>query len=130
MSTATARVRPQQHAPKATPELVQLRVIETVKAGTSPAKLLLILVIPVILIVLANLYINTQMAQTAYELREKQVELIRLTEKNEALEQQLQVVSSPATLEENAKRLGMVPAPDALFISIKKNSIQKNLSDF
>lgn len=130
MNTAAARVRPQQQARTPEVQRTPLRIVENVKTGASPKKYLAVVILPMLALILFNLYLNALMAETAYSLQENRRELVLVNESNEALLRDLQVVSSPSTLEENAKRLGMEPAPQSLFISVEKQAIAKNVSDF
>lgn len=130
MNTAAARVKPRQLATQNAVAVSSLKVIDSPGTRPSKVKLLLIVLVPLILVMLAHFYINTQMAQTAFEVRNMSREYILLTEKNEALKHEIQKASSPTVLEKNAVRLGMVPARESLFISVEKNAIGRNIKDF
>lgn len=130
MSTATARVRPQQQPRIATQTPPSFRVIQGEKNPKSHLTVLLVMVSAFIAVILVNLIINTQMAQTAHELRDMNRELILTTEENNALLQQLQTASSPAVLEQNAVRLGMTPAKVAGYVSLTTQGIKTDIKDF
>lgn len=130
MRTAAARVRPKPQVQHKAVAVSSLKVIDSPNTKASKVKLLLIVLIPLVAVILVNFYINTQMAQTAFEMRNMSREYILLTEQNAALKQEIQLASSPTVLEKNAVRLGMVPAREALFVSVEKNAIQRNIKDF
>lgn len=129
MSTAAARVQPQ---PKRDSIQVPrtLRVIEGGKNPASHFSLLMVMLMALVAVMVANLIINTQMAQTAHQLRDMNRELILLNEENNALQQELQTASSPAVLEQNAVRLGMVPARVAGYVSLSKQEVKKDIKNF
>lgn len=72
---------------------------------------------------LAVLLLNTQMAATAYQLREEQLTLNRLNETEASLRAQVERAGSPAVLEERAEELGMVPAEDVRFVHLERGEI-------
>ncbi|GAB2992608.1 MAG TPA: hypothetical protein VKY71_13845 [Actinotalea caeni] len=72
---------------------------------------------------LGALALNTAMATTAYVLRERQVELARLTESEQQLTATVEQLSSPAQLANQAQRLGMVPAEGLSYIDLETGTI-------
>lgn len=72
---------------------------------------------------LGALVLNTQMAATAYEIHDRQIELNRLDEAEASLRAQVEVAGSPATLQRTAEELGMVPAEGMRFIQLADGAI-------
>ena len=125
MTSSALRTRPAQ--PRREQSRPPLRVI-TSEAGPRAAFPVLAIVALVLIAVLAvNLFITTQMAQTAYEIRDSRAELVRLTEETQSLRQKLQVASSPAALQKAADAQGMVPAGQAGFIKLSEGSVEGGL---
>lgn len=122
MTSSAVRTRPAQSASEN--RRPQLRVIES-PVGPRAAFPMLAVVGLVLLAVLAvNLFITTQMAQTAYEIRDSRSELVRLTEETQSLRQQLQVASSPGALQKAAADEGMVPAGQTGFIHLGESRVE------
>jgi hypothetical protein len=69
------------------------------------------------------LLLNTAMAQTAFDMQAKQIELARLTERQQDLTQQLEIAASPQALAERARAMGMVPAPAPAFVDLTEGAI-------
>lgn len=123
-SAALSRTRPARTPRTRVKHVPELRVIES-PSGPKAALPFIIVVVSVLLAVLAaNLFLNTQMAQKSYEIRDKQVELTYLNEQTQALQQRLQSESSPANLEKQARALGMVPAGPTGFITLSTGSVE------
>ncbi|MDO5034365.1 MAG: hypothetical protein Q4E01_03160 [Actinomycetaceae bacterium] len=117
-----AKTRPMQ--PARTLSTPPLRVIAS-ETGPRAAFPVLAVVALVLLAVLAvNLLITTQMAQTAYEIRDSRAELVRLTEETQSLRQRLQVASSPSALKKAAESQGMVPAGQTGFIQLGEGRVE------
>jgi hypothetical protein len=72
---------------------------------------------------LGALLLNVAMAQSAFDIRNRQIEVARLTERAQDLEQQLQRAASPASLAGRARALGMVPAPAPAFLRLSDGAI-------
>ena len=72
---------------------------------------------------LGALALNTAMATTAYEIRDKQAELAELTEQQEALTAQFDGMSSPSELADAAAAIGMVPAEGLSYIDLADGTI-------
>ncbi len=72
---------------------------------------------------LGALLLNTAMAQTSFDIQDKQIELARLSERHQELAQLLEVASSPPALAERARALGMVPAPAPAFLNLTEGAI-------
>ncbi|MDO5719971.1 MAG: hypothetical protein Q4P05_04490 [Actinomycetaceae bacterium] len=123
-SAALSRTRPARTPRTRVKQVPELRVIES-PSGPRAALPFISVVVSVLLAVLAaNLFLNTQMAQKSYEIRDKQVELTYLNEQTQALQQRLQSESSPANLEKQARDLGMVPAGPTGFITLSTGSVE------
>ena len=89
----------------------QLRVISGASRATSSSLPFLALVIMVLAgALVASMLLNAKMADTAYRMKEKQVELNVAEDHVETLRTQVQEASAPDALAARAKELGMVPA--------------------
>lgn len=123
-SAAISRTRPAQTTRTRVNQTPELRVIES-QHGPRAALPFILVVVSVLLTVLAiNLFLNTQMAQTSYDIRDKQIELNYLNEQTQTLQQRLQVASSPSNLERAARAQGMVPAGPTGFITLSTGSVE------
>jgi hypothetical protein len=69
------------------------------------------------------LLLNTAMAQTSFDIQAKQIELARLSERQQGLTQQLEITASPQALAERARGMGMVPAPAPAFLNLTEGAI-------
>lgn len=100
-----------------------LRVIE----GTTPKRHQLAVLIVTVIVVLgaiaASMVLHTQMAKTAYAIRELQIELNTLQAQAWNAQTELGALESAASLEEKAHKLGMVPATISGTISIADSSV-------
>ena len=72
---------------------------------------------------LGVLLLNTSMAQASFTIQERQVQLARLTEREQDLAQRLQVAESPQSVAERALAAGMVPAPPPAFLDLAQGTI-------
>lgn len=123
MTSAAVKTHPVQSPREEALTRPRLRVIES-QNGPRVAFPVLIVIAVVLLSVLAvNLFITTQMAQTAYKIRDSRAELVQLTEQTQTLQQQLQVASSPSALREAASEQGMVPAGQTGFIQLSTGKV-------
>jgi cell division protein FtsB len=62
------------------------------------------------------LLLNTVLAQDAYTLHSLQKETAALADTEQALAQQVAQAENPAVLAERARSLGLVPAPNPVFV--------------
>ena len=72
---------------------------------------------------LGVLLLNTSMAQTSFTIQERQVQLARLSERQQDLAQRLEVAESPQSVAERALAAGMVPAPPPAFLDLAQGTI-------
>lgn len=75
---------------------------------------------------LGGLVINTSLNQGAFTLSELQAERVLLAEREEALVEEIAVASSPLRLEEEARKLGMVPQEAPAFIRLEDGAVLGN----
>ena len=95
----------------------QLRVISGATRATASSLPFLTLIIMVLAgALVASMLLNAKMADTAYRMKEKQVELNVAEDHVETLRTQVQEASAPDALAVRAKDLGMVPAAAPLQI--------------
>lgn len=66
------------------------------------------------------LFINTLLAQDAFELSNLKSEAKAISDQREAIDRALSYQSAPATLAANARALGMKPADAPIFLDLSK----------
>lgn len=121
-SAALKRTRPVQSSYDSW-QRPQFRVLESTGGPRSVFPLVTIAMLIVLLVIVANMYMTTQMQQSAYYLKTKTVELTELQEQSQILEQKLQVASSPSALQKAATDQGMVPAGPSGFIKLSTGKV-------
>ena len=97
-----------------------LRIVADVSAGnqaTSRSYALFITAIGVVFL-LALLFINTLLAQDAFELSKLQAELKLSSDQYEAVTREIERISSPAVLSVEAQNLGMKPSLTPTFLNL------------
>lgn len=87
------------------------------KQATSRSYALFITAIGV-LFLLALLFINTLLAQDAFELSKLQADLKLSSDQYEAITREIERISSPAMLSEEAQKLGMKPSLTPTFLNL------------
>ncbi len=71
----------------------------------------------------AVLLLNTVISQRAFRQHELEIELILLSEHEEALARAVQLAESPVEVERAARKLGMVPAASPVFLRLADGAI-------
>lgn len=97
-----------------------LRIVADASVGkqaTSRSYALFITAIGV-LFLLALLFINTLLAQDAFELSKLQADLKLSSDQYEAITREIERISSPAMLSEEAQKLGMKPSLTPTFLNL------------
>jgi len=97
-----------------------LRIVADVSAGnqaTSRSYALFITAI-VVVFLLALLFINTLLAQDAFELSKLQADLKLSSDQYEAVTREIERISSPAVLSVEAQKLGMKPSLTPTFLNL------------
>lgn len=74
----------------------------------------------------AMLIVNTMLASGAFTINELQAEQAQLLEQEQQLQEEVAIASSPLRLEEEARKLGMVPQDAPAFISLEDGEILGN----
>lgn len=121
MSTATARTLPRpssparRQQPAARPDL---RIVNAPAQARSRGPFIVLCMLILMGALLGTLLLNTAMAQGSFERQELTSQLARLTEKEQALTEQLDVLGSPGQLAQRATDLGMVRSPQPAFIRL------------
>lgn len=107
----------------------RLRIVRT--PATSRSRLPFLLVCLTILggALLGALALNTAIATTAYEVRERQWELAELTQLEQRLTTQINTLESPASLAAAADRLGMVQVEGLSIIDLATGTISGPAAD-
>ena len=98
-----------------------LRIVADVSAGnqaTSRSYALFITAIGVVFL-LALLFINTLLAQDAFELSKLQADLKLSSDQYEAVTREIERISSPAVLSVEAQKLGMKPSLTPTFLNLE-----------
>ena len=67
---------------------------------------------------LANLLINTSMAQGAFQIGDLQKAATKLSEEQAVIREQVGALSAPTALESKARALGMIPTDSPVFLSV------------
>ena len=102
----------------------QLRVISGASTATSSSLPFLTLIILVLAgALIASMLLNAKMADTAYRMKEKQVELNVAEDHVGTLRTQVQEASAPDALADRAKDLGMVPAAAPGVVDVNKGQL-------
>ncbi|MHB1065370.1 MAG: hypothetical protein ACYC1Z_12945 [Georgenia sp.] len=114
---------PRTAAARATSWRPRLSVVPSPHPSRSFVPFLVLCVAVLTAALLGALVLNTQMAATAYEIHDRQVELNRLDEAEASLRAQVEIAGSPATLQRTAEDLGMVPAEGIRFIQLSDGAI-------
>ena len=97
-----------------------LRIVADVSAGnpaTSQSYALFITAIGVVFL-LALLFINTLLAQDAFELSKLQADLKLSSDQYEAVTREIERISSPVVLSQEAQKLGMKPSLTPTFLNL------------
>ena len=97
-----------------------LRIVADVSAGnqaTSRSYALFITAIGVVFL-LALLFINTLLAQDAFELSKLQADLKLSSDQYESVTREIERISSPAVLSVEAQKLGMKPSLTPTFLNL------------
>ena len=97
-----------------------LRIVADVSAGnqaTSRSYALFITAIGVVFL-FALLFINTLLAQDAFELSKLQADLKLSSDQYEAVTREIERISSPAVLSVEAQKLGMKPSLTPTFLNL------------
>jgi hypothetical protein len=73
---------------------------------------------------LALLMLNISIGKGAYALTELQTQQRQLAENRQLLAEQVEAVSAPEQLAASARQLGMVPAPNAVFVRLPDGTVE------
>lgn len=124
-SSATARAHPSRGgAPSARAGWrPSLTVVANPTAPRSVAPFLLLCAAILAGAMLVVLLLNTQMAATAYQIRQEQLYLNELGEAEASLREDVERAGSPAELRDRAEDLGMVPGEDVHFVRLSDGSV-------
>lgn len=72
---------------------------------------------------LIALILNTAMARGAYHAHDLEVQLARMAQTEQALEEELSAVAAPGELAKIAREMGMSPSPHTAFIKLSEHKI-------
>lgn len=119
---APVHPRPAEDRRAASP-LPRLRIVRAPSPQRTRVPFILFCVTILVGALLSALMLNVAMAQSAFTLRNEQIELARLTQEQQKLEQQVARAASPEVLAGRARALGMVPAPAPAFLQLADGTI-------
>ncbi len=128
MSAMPARA-PRLRAPAQPSWRPRLRIVRAPSPARSRIPFLLLCLSILGGAMLGALALNTAMATTAYEIRDRQVELATLTETQETLTARFDGMSSPGQLADAATAIGMVPAEGFSYINLADGTITGPAAD-
>ena len=100
--------------------LVALRIVADASAGKQANRKFFALFVTSIgfIFLLALLFINTLLAQDAFEISKLQAELKLSSDQYEAITREIERISSPAVLSHEAAKLGMKPSLTPTFLNL------------
>ena len=124
MSAATAKARPAARPELRREEVRELRIVEGTRPRRSAVAILMLLVAVALGSVLASMVLNTRMAQTCFEIRERQLAPNELDAQSWTMRAELDRKASPTELEKAAKANGMVPAGTSGFITLETGTVE------
>lgn len=101
----------------------RLRIVRAPATGRSRVGFILLCVSILVGALLGALMLNTAMATTAYQIHDQQVHLARLSETEQSLAQEVERLSSPVLLQQQAEDLGMEPASGMRYIMLSDGAI-------
>lgn len=101
----------------------KLRIVHAPAAARSRVPFLLLCVTLLGGAMLVALILNTSMAATAYDIHSTEVELARLSQTNQDLATQVDELSAPARLAEQATDLGMVRSAEVSFLRLADQKV-------
>ncbi len=124
MSTATARTpRTRAALPVGAPRTARLRLVPAPQRLQSRAALVTtsLAVLALGLVVLLVLAVNLQ--RGAYEMRGLRADETRLIEQRQGLAERIAALQAPAALAQQARELGMVPAPNSAVMRLSDGAV-------
>ncbi|MGV1005366.1 MAG: hypothetical protein ACOYEV_11510 [Candidatus Nanopelagicales bacterium] len=86
-------------------------------------RILLVSVAVIGLAMLSVLFLNAALSAGAFRQHDLEIQLILISEKEEALARKVQVDEAPLTIEKRARKLGMVPAASAVFLDLSTGKV-------
>ena len=102
----------------------QLRVVSGAsRAASSSLPFLTVIILVLAGALITSMLLNAKMADTAYRMKEKQIELNVAEDHVETLRTQVQEASAPDALAGRAKELGMVPAAAPGVVDVNKGQL-------
>ena len=124
MSAATATTRPAPRPELRRDEARELRIVE----GKRPRRSVLMGTIAVVAVAIAavvvSMILNTRMAQTAFEIREQQLQLNELEAQSWARRAPSHEAAAPPARGAAARAKGMVPARPTGFITLGTGTVE------
>lgn len=124
MSSAAAATRPASRPERLRAEVSELRVVEGQRPGRSLLALALAAILVILAAVIASMVLHTRMAQTAFEIREQQLQLNALDAEAWSMQAVIEEAASPASLEAAARNAGMVPAGKSGLITLSTGTVE------
>lgn len=124
MSSAALQTRPVVRPVRVPAELPQLRVVEGRRPGRSLLAFATATILVILMAVMASMVLHTRMAQTAFDIREQQLQLNALDAAAWSMQADIRQAASPGALEAAARGAGMVPAGASGLITLSTGSVE------
>lgn len=124
MRAAAAQTGPASRPERLHASVQQIRVIEGQRSGRSALVFFAVLLAVLIVSAVSSIFLHTRMAQTAYEIRSQQIILNELDAEAWSMQVRIEEVSSPSSLETQARAQGMVPAGKTGFITLNTGVVE------
>lgn len=124
MSAAAASTRPASRPEKIRDDVRELKVIEGHKPRRSFLPIAALTVLILVIAVVGSMVLNTRMAQTAFDIRQQQLELNELDAQAWSMQAELEKLASPSALQQAAIANGMVPAGTTGFITLSTGTVE------
>jgi len=121
LNTAPLRSSPATAPGRITPPI--LRVLPAPMVSRTRAPFLLLCAGLLLGSLLIALVLNTAMARGAYHAHDLEVQLARMAQTEQALQESLVAAGSPGELAKLARDMGMIPSPHTAFIDLGKEKI-------
>ncbi|MDO4258728.1 MAG: hypothetical protein Q4C87_04325 [Actinomycetaceae bacterium] len=125
MSTAAARTRPASRPERLRESAApHLQVVDGVRSQRSIVPMALLTLVVLAIAIVVPMIVNTRMAETSFAIREQQLVLNELEAQTWGMQTELEQRASPTTLQEAARKAGMVPAGRTGFIRLSTGTVE------
>lgn len=122
LNSLPTRGHPASPAP-ARPLGPALRVLPAPVVSRTRVPFLVVCLTLLIASLLIALFLNTAMARGAYHAHDLEVQLARMAQTEQALQEKLSEAAAPHELAKLAQDLGMIPSPHTAFIDLEQGAV-------